>query len=534
MSEFSERLKNAWSGVSLRDQRTQLVAASVVAVGVLIAAVLALPGSDDKRPAGSVVDQAAEAIDDFDTPLATEKADDGRPGGVSRSSGTVTRAGSSSTPTTPAEIAKLPPITDTTIKVGIAYTSNPGTTNEAAGFDAIGQVDQKRGWDALIKEINADPPYGRKIVPVYLSVTEQEIISKGQERLEQEACAHYTQDNKVFMVWDGIIAGEILSECLTKAGVPELGYAFDSATMKKFPYLVAPSDSTRDRMAAFEVDQLYKNGFFSSFKKNPGTQYSPCNDVQPCTGKPRIGLIRYDEPEYKVAAAAMKERLAASGLSLCSGCEFEISYSSTNVQEMLDDATEVNAAINNCKSRPQGACTHMLFLGTTAGSRLTLFYVDGAEKQNYRAKLGFNPEDSPTAVRDFYGESSYPQFRESMVVADSPGAYEVETGAFGKCKKTFEDAGETFEGNAGSNKKAQISMYCDPAYYFAAIIEQAGRSLSLDSWMNAVYTMDPVPSVGAYVMQTKKGRLDGSSAVRTGRWVTSCNCFKPITGITPV
>jgi len=344
-------------------------------------------------------------------------------------------------------------------------------------------------------------------------------------------CAKWTQDNKVFMVW---ASGEdTLKSCLTKAKVVQLGSGGGfswSKTFKDFPYLVEPASSALDRMAEFEVDQLYNKHFFSEFKEN-APPYTP---AKPADGKPRIGLIRYDQPSYKAAAVTMKNRLAAHGLSICSGCEFEVSYSPDNVQEQLDDATEVNAAIQNCKSRPDGPCTHLLFLGSTAGVRITLFYVDGAEKQAYRPRLGFNPLDAPTAVRDFLGASSYPQFRDSMLVTDNPGDFDVRTDAFKRCKKTFEDAGETFSGDEAANKEDQIPFYCNPAWYFKAAMEQAGERLTVDTWLSAVEHVAPVPSASVYLMQTKPGRHDGSGAIRIGEWFDDCACYKPTTGVIPV
>jgi hypothetical protein len=201
---------------------------------------------------------------------------------------------------------------------------------------------------------------------------------------------------------------------------------------------------------------------------------------------------------------------------------------------MLDDATEVNAAIQNCKGRPGGACTHMLFLGSTNGVRITIFFMDGAEKQAYRPRLGFNPLDAPTAAYDFLGPSANPQMVDSMLVADSPEAFNIDTDAFKRCKKIFEDAGETFSGDEAANKEDQIPFYCDTAWYYRAAMLKAGPQVSAGSWLKGIESVDPVPSASVYRMQTKPGRHDGSSAIRVGAWDESCDCYKPRTGIIPV
>jgi hypothetical protein len=529
MGEFLETLKRYRSRIGLADRSTAIAAASIVIVLALIGFAVQ-SGSDDTAVAGQTTSETTDGTLS-DLPGASDSTTTGgtpAPGG--RSTGAVSAPGAIGV--TPSEIPpKDVALTDKAMKVGIAYLTDPGTANAAAGFTGIGQVDQKRAWEAVLKEINKNPPYGRKVVPVYYTFSTDDATSKGEERISQEACAKWTQDNKVFMAFAG--GSETLNACLNKAKVMQLGGGGGSSwskTYTDYPYLVDPNGAALDRMAEFEVDQLYKQNFFSEFKEN-SPPYTP---QKPLDGKPRIGLIRYDQPSYKAAAVTMKKRLAAHGLSLCDGCEFEIAYSSDNIPEQLDDATEVNAAIQNCKSRPDGPCTHMLFLGSTAGVRITLFFLDGAEKQAYRPRLGFNPLDAPTAAYDFLGPSADPQMVDSLIVADNPGEFNVRTDAFKRCKKMFEDAGETFSGDEAANKEDQIPGYCDTAWYFSAAMLKAGANLSISSWLNAVNTVDPVPSASVYLMQTRAGRHDGSSAIRVGAWDEDCSCYKPKTGIIPV
>jgi hypothetical protein len=176
----------------------------------------------------------------------------------------------------------------------------------------------------------------------------------------------------------------------------------------------------------------------------------------------------------------------------------------------------------------------MLFLGSTAGVRITLFFVDGAEKQQYRPKLGLNTMDAPAAVRDFLKDASYPQFRESMLVTSRTGDFDEERPAFKRCKAIFEDAGETFEGDEAANKEAQIPGYCDTAWYTTAVLKTAGRTLNLQSFMNAVHNVPQIDAASTFQMRTKVGRHDGASAVRIGEWFDDCACFKPTSGEIPV
>lgn len=530
MSESSERIKAYWSRVTSGDRAAQLAlsgsAAAIVLVMSLIAWSVSSNDPTSSNEPGSITDRATEALDDPALDDLSSPTDAAGPRGNRSSSPSDATVSAPGVPEIPKGVA----LTKDAIKVGIAYNKDPGAANAAAGFSNIGQVDQKRAWDIMIADYNRNPVNGRKIVPVYYATTTDDITSKGQDRLEQEACAHYTQDNKVFLVWGGILGGDVLATCLTKAGVPLIGLGNSSRkTFERFPYAVDPTGTAMERMAEFEVEHLVRQGFFKGFKDNQ-LPYTP---QKPADGKARIGLIRYNEPEWDAGAAAMKARLAKHGLSLCSGCEFEISYSSSDVQEQLNDATEVNAAIQNCKGRPDGPCTHMLFLGSTAGVRITIFFLDGAEKQQYRPRLGFNPEDAPTAAAGFLGEAAYPQMLQSMIVTDGPDEFAVRTDAWKDCKRLMEDGGQEVPDD-DTNIQGQITIYCDAVWYTRGVLQKAGPTLTLASFMDGVDSAPPTPSSAVYLMQTRAGRHDGSGAIRAGAWSDDCDCFKPKTGIIPV
>jgi hypothetical protein len=419
---------------------------------------------------------------------------------------------------------------------------DPGAANQAAGFAGIGQIDQRRAWDALVDLINRDPPHGRKVVPVYYSYTTNDLISKGADQIYQEMCTHWTQDNRVFIAWATGL--DTLRACLTRAGVPQIGSGagFSYAqTFQDYPWYVEHNAAALDRMAQFQIDQLVERGYFDTCKPDPSTQ--PCVD-----GQPRIALIRYDPPSHKAAAETMKRALASHGLRLCEGCEFEVSHSSDNVAAQLAEATAVNSAINTCRTprtvrgtdTPAGPCTHVLFLGSRAGVRLPLFYVQRAEDQGYRAKLGFNTQDAPMAVRDFYagqGQTRYfNQFTHSMLVSTVPGDFTVRPEAHEECKAIFEAAGETFGGSddTAGNKENQIAPFCDTAWYHVALFNAIGPDVSLETFLQGVANIGPVRSASTFLMQTTADRRDGAGAVRIGEWFDDCNCIRAVTDDIPV
>jgi hypothetical protein len=430
-------------------------------------------------------------------------------------------------------------ISDTEIAVGMIYVTNPGTANAAAGFQGVGQINQKRGWELMVKEVNKVAPGGRKVVPVWYSTSEENAISKG-EGIWEEACAHWTKDNKIFLAWAG--GTNTLRACLTKNRVAQIAIGSglsDAETFKKYPWYVEPNSAALDRMAEFEVDQLVARGYFAKCRTNP-------RDATCVDGKPRVALIRYDQPVHKAAAARMKAALARHGLSLCDGCEFEVTMGATaDVAAQLDDATEVNNAIVSCKSphtapgTQPGPCTHQLFLGSTSGCRIMFFYVQAAEQQQYRVRIGMNSIDQCSATQwDGTGQPEYAdnQFPESVLVGHDPEGFGLKPAAFNECKKLFTDGGETFGGDdTSNNKEGQIPGYCDTAWYHTAVFNKIGKTVNLDTFLNGVATTGLVKSAGTFLMQTTATRHDGAGAIRIGHWDPGeCRCWKPVTGDIPV
>jgi hypothetical protein len=495
-------------------------------LAVLLAVAAAACGGAKKPPgrASAVKPVTSES------PAAAEPAAPGASAAAVAKSSTRKSSGRVSAPRaglSPA-VAALPPVTDTTIKVGIAYSEDPGAANAAAGFAGIGQVDQKRGWDKMIAEINKVKPFGRSVVPSYISYTTSDIQSKGADQLGQEWCQRWAAD-KVFMAFFGNSI-PTLTSCLTQRKIAQLGGGLGFSYAKTFqenPYLVEHNSPALDRTAQFYIDQLHAQGFFSTFKTDPSSPPVPPDR------KPIIGLLRYDTPAHKVAGAIIKSRLAAQGLALKH--DFEVHWDpASNPANQLAEANPINTAVATCKA---DGCTHFLFMGSTSGVRLSIFGGQRMEDQRYRPMLGFSSWDAPAAAHSTLKASfdtpttDYDAlFRMAMLVSHSPNTFRAQTAAFAKCKALFVEAGEVFEGREANAKEGQIGGYCDTAWYFIAALNATGRTLNLDTWMGqGVATAGKVEAVGAYRMQTSAQRHDGASAIRNGKFFDDCNCFKETT-----
>lgn len=467
----------------------------------------------------------------LDPSLATETAD---------ATGTAAAKAKSTAKSAGSRVGVDTPVSDTEIAVGMIYVTNPGATNRSLGISGSeGQINQKRAWEIMTKEVNRNAPFGRKVVPVFYSISEEEAINKG-DSLWQEACAHWTKDRKVFLAWSG--GTDTLRACLTKNRVAQIGAGSGLSwekTFKDYPWYIEFNGASLDRMAEFEVDHLFARGFFSKCRTDP-------RDATCVDGQPRIALIRYDLASHKAGAAKMKAALASHGLSLCDGCEFEITFGATaDVQAQLDDATEIKSAILNCKGSrtargaQPGPCTHMLFLGSSSGCRMQFFYIQSAEEQQYRVRLGLNSQDCSTTQWDSQEpEWANNQLKQSLLVGHSPGEpFKLKPAAFNECKKLFTDGGETFGGSddPSNNKEGQIDGYCDTAWYHIAAFNAVGRTVNLDTFLNGVANTGLVKSAGTFLMRTTATRHDGAGAIRIGEWDPGeCRCHKPITGDIPV
>ena len=101
---------------------------------------------------------------------------------------------------------------------------------------------------------------GRKIVPVYYQADSSQDASTSA----QAACATFTQDNKVDVVVDGVIGGDVLPTCLQQKGIAEFTSAntsLDTVSLSSHPNMFNPSSMAIDRQmrALLQISAARKN-----------------------------------------------------------------------------------------------------------------------------------------------------------------------------------------------------------------------------------------------------------------------------------
>jgi hypothetical protein len=409
-----------------------------------------------------------------------------------------------------------PGVSDTEIKIGLVYDVNQGATNAALGVaPAVGQIDTRRAYDALIAEVNRTGGVaGRKLKPVYF--TFDSLAGKTTDTIYEEACAAFTQDDRVFGV---LVSGtDSFRQCLTKARVAQVAAGVglsDSQTFQQFPYLVETLAPALDRMVAFQVPALKQAGYYAEGRDGP------------LPAGMKLGVMMYDEPVFHRALKVLRAGLAAEGIEIADAVAIK---SAESTDQIGDEVAAIRAA--SLKFKEQGI-THVQFLATN-NAFLQWRFMQDSEKQLYQPRYGLSSNDGGQALATLLGNDAGPQLTSSVSVGwfplfDVPArdySGENELPALQRCKKILQDAGETFgEGDPTRNKEAQASIFCDAFFYFQAAVTDGGPQVTPESWLAGVAQQDGLASAATFVMKTTAERRDGMGAYRDAKFFEDCTCF---------
>ena len=255
-----------------------------------------------------------------------------------------------------------PGVTATEIKIGITLVEAGEIFGDVTGVPVdFGNTELQA--QAVVDHVNKTGGIaGRKVVPVYYKFDLSRAgLSDGQS--EQEACAKWTEDNRVFAGSNTVLARQSLLICLAKRGVPALhnGMPIDEDMLKSYRNFwytsFGGSGLTLDRLAEKQVKAYAAQGFFGS------------NAV--------VGIEHFDDPAYKrVVDQVFRPQLAAVGV------------------KRVVTAPAPRAGIEGASSyainfRNEGV-THVLFFGE--GGLYPLFFLRAAENQRYFPKYGLHTD----------------------------------------------------------------------------------------------------------------------------------------------
>jgi hypothetical protein len=404
--------------------------------------------------------------------------------------------------------------------VGLIYDVNQGATNAALGAaPAIGQINTRRAYDALIAEVNhTGGVAGRKLKPVYFTL--DSLSGKSTATNSAEECAAFTQD-KDKRVFGVLTSGtDDLRSCLTKAGIVQVANGVgtsDSETYKSFPYLIETGSPALDRMLRFKVDALKNAGFYAEGRDGPLPPTTPF----------RLGVVHYDQPVFQRGLATMKKELSARGITLAESVSIKPAESNDQIG---DEIAAIRSAALKFK---EDNVTHVEFLATN-NAFLQWQFMQSAEQQLYRPRYGLSSNDGGQALAVLLAKDAPNQLKSSLSAGWFPlfdvGAADYsgdkELPGLRRCKKILSEAGETFgDGDPTRNKEAQASIVCDAFFYLQAALTLGGKQVTPQSWLAGVAKLDNLGSAATFVMRTTAERHDAMGAYKDAKWFDDCSCF---------
>ncbi|HVT65430.1 MAG TPA: ABC transporter substrate-binding protein [Mycobacteriales bacterium] len=206
-------------------------------------------------------------------------------------------------------------VTDSTVEIGVAVSSDEGSFISSFGLKGLTpDGDTNVQMQAIVNDINRHGGLaGRKIVLVKHDYPAAQTISD-PSTANQAACATWTQDHHVFAVVGPPLVNDTLLQCLAKADTPliynggGLEYPLHyQGTYDRFPTFFNVGSMLGDRYDAIAIRRLYQRGFFS-----------PWNTVRGAPGlgatQMRLGIVAYDDNDGAIQLASETRQLARYGI----------------------------------------------------------------------------------------------------------------------------------------------------------------------------------------------------------------------------
>jgi hypothetical protein len=394
--------------------------------------------------------------------------------------------------------ASAPGVTNTTIYIGASYSSQSAQGDKAIGAaGAAPSYDGRNVLDTIINYANAHGGFaGRKLQALYYDYN----LTTDSNTQDQSACAHWTQDNKVFAIDGG---DDILNACASKAGALILGDgSATQATYRQYPNLVDPDGTALDRMGNVEVNGLFKAGYF--------------------TGK--LGLVTWDDPEYR--ATIQNGYLPA--LSAHHITPDQIVYIS--VPQAIGAVSDMTAAVSSAVTKFKSlGIDHVMIqdgpAGVWGGDGLTLEWMDQAKSQDYYPRYGANPLNNP-------GASINPsdEMNKELAVDDADYDASYDQGwhpnqARALCYKIEADAGYPVK-SSNPNDEAAAAGSCDGIFFLQAVLNRVPQVSISDFVQQTQQLGTSFASSLIYGTKFLPGRRDGGDEFRTEEYFSSCSCLQ--------
>lgn len=277
-------------------------------------------------------------------------------------------------------------VTATTIYVGVTYVTNADAANTALGAGNLTSGDVKADAQAVIDEINAGGGiHGKKLVPVFYGYQAQS-TQTGQQQ-DSAACAAFTQDHQVAVVW-GFGSSDELPNCLARAHVPQLASGQiiydDEQDFRQWPLYYELGTLSQDRMMAEEVRSLVRQRYFTPWDNLNG---------RPGTAPVKVGVLSLDLGQWhRPGTKVLLPALAAAGYPVDPVNYHEL-HSPNSQAEVGRTVSDLQSAV---LSLHENGVTHLILLD--GNGSLLLLYGNDAKNQGYYPRLGINTAAGATQV----------------------------------------------------------------------------------------------------------------------------------------
>ena len=488
----------------MRRGRPPHVFLATVAIVLLIASACGSTSKPEAKDRTASDDTAATATDEGGEGTASPTGGTSR----SRSSGTI-GASTAEFPPAPVVAGGGPVrlgvgVTANSIKIGFNFSAPLGPAFAIVGFGGTpeGENTERIIIDALVKHYNTHGGLaGRKIIPVYNEYDAAN--SDSWEVLAAQACEKFVNDEKVFAVAAGHVGfNDALSNCLAKGKTPlmqQQQWPYDTKYIQDYsPYLYQPSRMRPERWVPAYIKGLKDAGYFTKGYK--------------------LGLMRFDSPVFTRIAAMMRNELKKLGLVLTSEAVIEAPHS-------VGDFGPMSSEISSATLQFQAAgITHVIY-DEWAG-QLPFFGITIADQQDFHPRYGFT---SVNLTNTQAQQHSAENLHGSVAVSWLPGQDVAKPddprkgGALERCLAIIRAAGV-------STNRLYDGTHCDSLFFLEAVLSKTNNITP--EGLEATYPKLGTSYDSPYTFATKFGpeRPDGASAVRIGRYVDSCTCYRYTSG----
>lgn len=400
-------------------------------------------------------------------------------------------------------------VTDTTITVGITWIdpASAGPVATALGADPQYEAptgDPKAQAQAVVDHVNRNGGIaGRTVKPVYHRYDlANALTNERAAKAEEEMCARYTQDNKVFAMVPIVAYTGSLLDCANRTRTAFLAVSSGEQVVDAARYSQVqdvwyrPNWMLAERHGAVMAEELAQGAFFG-----PGA---------------RIGVLYPDVPAaHNGVSKGLEPALAAAGLKI----DAKVAY-----PDLLDSPWTTYV-----ESFKQKQITHVLF--AIGGSSLPVgFFMRAASSQEYRPRYAIASDHqadiiAQNAPRDqlngivLVGWDPINDRGQARAERDGPSS----TGD-AECRQVMKAAGQPFNGG----------YYCDALFLLKKALE-GSATVNLRTLRTGIEGMgDRFSSAQTWSTRFGPNRHDGLGGVRRYNFDGGCGCFvyaSPVRGI---